>query len=391
VRLSIALLSYSTKPRGGVVHTLGLAEALAAAGHRVTVWTLGRGGDTRFFRPVDPAVSQVVVPLPDIDGEAVGARIVRSIATLRAAFDPDRYDIVHAQDCISANAVDRCIRTVHHIDHFATPELAACHERAIVTPYAHVCVSAAVAKELYDGWGIHATVIPNGVEAHRFAAAAGPAGRAARHRWRGRFGRYVLAVGGIEPRKGSLDLLDAYALLHRHDPGLRLVVAGGETLFDYREYRAEWDARALRLGVAPAVLGPVPHDDLPSLVAAAAVFAFPSTREGFGLAAMEALAAGVPVVTRDLPVLREVFGSAARYGTEPASIAREMRASMTERDPRRRARGRRLAAAHTWHAAARAHLALYQALHRSAPGAWPSAVGAENSVPALTRRYVDRI
>jgi hypothetical protein len=126
-------------------------------------------------------VSQVVVPLRDIDGEAVGARIVRSIATLRAAFDPDRYDIVHAQDCISANAVDRCIRTVHHIDHFATPELAACHERAIVTPYAHVRVSAAVAKELYDGWGIHATVIPNGVEARRFAVAAGPArrGRAA--------------------------------------------------------------------------------------------------------------------------------------------------------------------------------------------------------------------
>ena len=364
--LSIALLSYSTRPRGGVVHTLCLAEALAALGQRVTVWTLGRGGDTAFFRAVDPAVRQVVVPLPDVEGEAVGTRILRSIATLRAAFDPARYDIVHAQDCISANAVDRCIRTVHHLDQFTTPELVACHERAIVTPYAHVCVSTAVARELRDGWGLDATVIPNGVQAQRFAAAADPGAAPVRDRWRTRLGRYVLAVGGIEPRKGSLDLLDAYALLRRDDPGLRLVIAGGETLFDYRTYRAEWDRQAARLGVEPVVLGPVPHDDLPPLVAAAEVFAFPSTREGFGLAALEALAAGVPVVTRDLPVLREVFGTTVRYGTDPSSLASAMRDSVARPDPRRRAAGRALAATHTWYAAARRHLALYEAVRTPA-------------------------
>ena len=46
--------------------------------------------------------------------------------------------------------------------------------------------------------------------------------------------------------------------------------------------------------MTPIVLGPVPDPDLPSLVAAASAFAFPSVKEGFGLAAMEALAAGVP-------------------------------------------------------------------------------------------------
>ncbi|MDX6328110.1 MAG: hypothetical protein QOI83_493, partial [Streptomycetaceae bacterium] len=126
--LSIALLSYSTKPRGGVVHTLALAEALAAAGQQVTVWTLGRGGDSGFFREVAPAVRQRVVPFPDRAGESVGERVLRSIAALRDAFcrsDAPSYDIVHAQDCISANAVGHCVRTVHHIDHFTTPELAA--------------------------------------------------------------------------------------------------------------------------------------------------------------------------------------------------------------------------------------------------------------------------
>jgi glycosyltransferase-like protein len=300
----------------------------------------------------------------------VGTRIVRSIATLRAAFDPDRYDIVHAQDCISANAVDRCIRTVHHLDQFTTAELAACHERAIVTPYAHICVSAAVAGELRQGWGIDATVIPNGVEAHRFVAAAGPdpAAVAARDRWRTRLGRYLLAVGGIEPRKGSLDLLHAYALLHKENPELRLVIAGGETLFDYRDYRARWEADAARLGLDPVVLGPVAHDDLPALVAAAGVFAFPSTREGFGLAALEALAAGVPVVVRDLPVLREVFRTTVRYGADPAGLASALRKAMAHPDPGRREAGRLLATAHTWSAAAREHLRLYRCLVHSTEG-----------------------
>ncbi|MEU5046127.1 MSMEG_0565 family glycosyltransferase [Streptomyces griseorubiginosus] len=363
--MKIALLSYSTKPRGGVVHTLALAEALVAAGEDVTVWTLGRGGDAGFFRPVDPAVRLRIVPFPDgPPEETVGDRILRSIAVLGTAFELSAaaYDIVHAQDCISANAVGgRCIRTVHHIDHFTTPELAACHERAIIEPYAHLCVSEAVATELADGWGIKAAVIPNGVAYDRFAA-TDPAARA---NWRARLGRYVLAVGGIEPRKGSLDLLEAYAQLRSAHPEVRLVIAGGETLFDYRDYRARWEARAAELRVEPVVLGQVAEDELPPLVAAASAFAFPSVKEGFGLAAMEALAAGVPLVVRDLPVLREVFDGAARFATTHQDLAAELGAALTDDTPVRRERGRRLAAGHTWAIAAERHVAFYRSLPKN--------------------------
>ncbi|MCT9078684.1 MSMEG_0565 family glycosyltransferase [Streptomyces fulvoviolaceus] len=358
--MKIALLSYSTKPRGGVVHTLALAEALAAAGEDVTVWSLGRGGDSGFFREVSPDVRTRIVPFPDgPEGETVGERILRSIATLRDAFDPTLYDIVHAQDCISANAAGRCIRTVHHLDHFTTPELAACHERAIVEPYAHICVSRSVADELAAGWDLKAEVIANGVAYERFAATD----MAARAAWRARLGHYVLTVGGIEPRKGSLDLLEAYALLRTEHPGVRLVVAGGETLFDYRDYRARWESRASELGVEPVVLGPVPDEELPPLVAAADTFAFPSLKEGFGLAAMEALAAGVPLVVRDLPVLREVFGATARFGATPEDLAAELGQALTRHDPARRAAGRELAARHTWDTAARRHLDFYRSLN----------------------------
>ena len=108
------------------------------------------------------------------------------------------------------------------------------------------------------------------------------------------------------------------------------------------------------------MLGPVPHDDLPGLVASAGVFAFPSVKEGFGLAAMEALAAGVPLVTRDLPVLREVFGATALFASDPQGFATQVSAALATPDPIRQAAGRALADRHAWSTAATDHVAFYE-------------------------------
>lgn len=360
--MRVALLTYSTRPRGGVVHTLALAEALAGLGTEVDVWTLGRGGDTAFFRPVAGGVGVRAVPFDARDGEPVGDRIVRSIDVLAGAFGPCRgdYDIIHAQDCISANAALPCVRTIHHLDHFTTPQLAACHERAITEPSHHVCVSAAVAAEVREGWGFNPSIIPNGVAARRFAA--GAADLRGRERWRGRLGRYVLALGGIEPRKASIDLLEAFALLRSQGgpvtDGLRLVFGGGETLFDYRDYRAAFESRAAELRVVPQIVGAVAEEELPSLVAEASVLAMVSAKEGFGLAGMEALAAGVPVVARDLPVLREVYGGTVAFAADVPSIAAALERQLAS--PLPPSPGRALAASYTWERTATAHLALYR-------------------------------
>ena len=115
-----------------------------------------------------------------------------------------------------------------------------------------------VADEVEAAYGYRAAVIPNGVDAGRFARAAGPEGAPARDAWTARLGGYVLALGGIEPRKGTIDLIEAFARLDRRD--LQLVIGGGETLFDYRDYRADpmsTDQQPLYLDGRCAVGGPV--------------------------------------------------------------------------------------------------------------------------------------
>jgi glycosyltransferase involved in cell wall biosynthesis len=172
----------------------------------------------------------------------------------------------------------------------------------------------------------------------------------------------VLAVGGIEPRKGTLDLVTAVAAVRRQLPDVGLVVAGGATIFDYRRYAEEVHARAAALAVPLTMLGPIGHAALPALVASASVFGFPSTKEGFGLAAMEALAAGVPVVVRDLPVFREVFGSAVAFAAGPETMADELVSSIVAPDPVRRSAGRAVVGRHQWDDAAEAHLRLYRSM-----------------------------
>jgi glycosyltransferase involved in cell wall biosynthesis len=92
------------------------------------------------------------------------------------------------------------------------------------------------------------------------------------------------------------------------------------------------------------------------------VSAFPSTVEGFGLAAMEALAAGLRLVTRHLPVLREVSGGAALFGAGAPGIATALGDALDRPDPARTAVGRTLAARHTREAATRRDLAFYHCI-----------------------------
>lgn len=371
----IRILTYSTKPRGGVVHALSLAEALADRGHEVELWALAIDG-AGFFR--ETRVETRLVPVARRDDEDVETRILRYADALAAGLrDAGPAAVHHSEDCLSARALlllrdegwdGEFVRTVHHVDDFASPVLADCQRASILEPEHLVCVSRHWQNRLADEFGVTATMIPNGVDAARFAG-AGASRNAARDAfgWSGR--RVVLAVGGIEPRKGSRTLLAAFAQLHRTDPALLLAIAGGETLFDYADYRAGWegDLRASGLPAeAVAVLGRVDDAAMPGMYRGADVLAMPSEREGFGLVALEAMAAGTPVVLSDIDVFRENFGDGrdclmAGVG-DPVALASVLDRALGDDDLRRRliAGGQETADRYSWDAAAAAHEHLYE-------------------------------
>jgi len=128
---------------------------------------------------------------------------------------------------------------------------------------------------------------------------------------RGRYGLgerpYVLSIGTLQPRKNHARLIEAFDRVLR-DSEYNLVLAGGEGwLYD------EVHAQVAERGLPERVLFPgfVAEDDLPALYSAAAIMAFPSLYEGFGLPVLEAMACGVPVLASTAPCLPEVAGGAA--------------------------------------------------------------------------------
>jgi glycosyltransferase-like protein len=387
----IRLLTYSTKPRGGVVHALCLAEELTARGHDAELWALSPDG-ARFFR--EPKAPVHLVPVEKRPEEDVETRILRYAETLaeglRAAGPADLH---HAEDCLSARSllalraegrVPAVIRTVHHVDAFTSPVLEEC-QRASIQDVDHVlCVSRFWADRLRDDFGVQSDVVANGVNAAAFEAPSITRAEAgARLGWGDR--PAVLSVGGVEPRKGSRTLLAAFAAARAHlGAGALLVVAGGETLFDYEDYREAWaeDAQALGLAVhrGPrppaeadvAVIGTVPEEDMAALYRAADVLAFPSTREGFGLVVLEALAAGLPAVVSDLPVLHEHLRHERDCLMVPVEraepLAQALVRAMGDAELRARltAAGRETAARYTWGACAEAHERVYGRVHGGA-------------------------
>jgi glycosyltransferase involved in cell wall biosynthesis len=248
-----------------------------------------------------------------------------------------------------------------------------CQKRSILGPDLLVCVSAPWVERVRREYGVGSGLVRNGVDTRRYRPPRDAAER--RHaREAFRFGErfVVLTIGGIEPRKGSLTLLEGFARLCSLTPELDplLIVAGGATLFDYRHEIDRFHTLVGQLGLEDSVrvLGSLPDGEPERLYRAADVFAFPSTSEGFGLAALEALASGLPVVATDLDALRtflEHDHSALLHPVGDSEAVGAALARVAHDAPTReklRAGGRRVAVACTWDAAADAHERVYREL-----------------------------
>lgn len=223
-------------------------------------------------------------------------------------------DVVHATNYMAPPTRRAAVVvTVHDLTFVRFPEL--CDPAALAFDglvrralrrgaWVHT-VSEFVAGEVGDHFGLapeRIRVVPNGFD--RPAAAGDPAvGR----RLAGG-DRFILALGTLEPRKDLPSLVAAFDRLAGGDPGLRLVLAGPP---GWGVDEVDGAVRAARHGGRVVRTGWVTGEERAGLLAAAAVLAFPSRYEGFGLPVLEAMDAGVPVVATAVGAVREVAGDAA--------------------------------------------------------------------------------
>ncbi|MBP1842996.1 glycosyltransferase-like protein [Rhizobium petrolearium] len=374
--LRIAMLSHSTNPRGGVVHAMQLSEALTILGHEVVLHAPDAKG-TGFFRT--PACGTMCIPVEPAPADMT-AMVERRIADYVRHFESPaarHFDIFHAHDGISGNALatlkQRSVipffaRTVHHIDQFADPRLMELQDRSIDPADIFFTVSSAWQRVLWDR-GLNATVVGNGVDVERFAPVWNGEQTALRDRLELPPGPIFLSIGGVEARKNTIGILEAFRQLRAVRPDALLVVAGGASLLDHSGYQEEFRSELALLrdhAAAVHLIGPVADEDMPNLYRLADALVFPSLKEGFGLVVLEAMASGVPVIVSSIaPFTGYLTADEAIWCDphHPASIAEAMALSLV---PRIRERvipcGLEVAGRFSWRRVAEAHLSAYATL-----------------------------
>lgn len=347
---------------------------MARAGHDVAVLTIAssdRDDDT-----VDHGVrvlrAHIDLPwMPDDHEVGLAAsannQLVALVSRLSRTLDNWRPDVVHNHDWRTAWAGDtlatlfRCplVTTLHgtergrHGGHvpIGTPEAVNSIENWIAWRADRVvCSSRFMVREVVDCFeidGSHIVLIPNGVDPREWAPDGPVSGHDSGHEPGHESGHepgshdpepLVLAWGRVQYEKGFQVLVQAMGMMRGRVPGVRCIIAGRGP------YLAELQSQIDIEGVGDIVhlAGYVPDDELRTLLHTAGCVVIPSLYEPFGIVALEAMAAGAPVVVSRTGGLAEIIdGTNAGLTFEPGQpndLARLVELVLTDDDTRQRLR-----------------------------------------------------
>lgn len=311
--LRVAQKLYPETKGGGAYHVHAMSRDQVAMGHDVTVLTL----ETNHGQPHIEERDRYTILRYPVTASAFGNDISVGVASYLK--DADDFDVIHAHSHLyfstnlaalkrvlggpplaitnhglysqtaSKRVFDIYLRTVgrwtfNRADLVFTYSKAECHEL----------------REM--GVKSEIAVIPNGIDTDRFH----PNGRKS-DLIKGD-GPIVLFVGRLVEGKRPLDAIRALAKIRHEGINASLFLAGSGPL------EPELRSVAKTLGVSEAIqfMGHVPYDEMPAVYRAADVYVLPSRDEGVPRTVLEAKASGLPVVTSDLPQLRNVVSSCDR-------------------------------------------------------------------------------
>ena len=364
---------------GGIAtHVDGLSRALARAGHEVVVFTLHHPD-----APDDSVVDGVRVvrahtdlpSLPDTDLLARMSSANHKLVQLMARLDGWRADVVHAHDWLAAWAGDDLralwraplVATVHATEQGRHGGSVPAGQPAAINSVEWwltfqaatvITCSRYMRDEVQGAFQLPADkvkVVPNGVDASLWEPVV--------PEQRGGSGPLVVSWGRIQYEKGFQTLVAALPVLRYRHPDLVVVIAGRGP------FLGELEAIAQGLGVDHMVRFPgfVPDDELRHLLHTCSCVVIPSLYEPFGIVALEAIAAGAPLVAAASGGLVEVLdgtGGGLLYPPgDAAALAGALSRMLDEPGLAAQAAGARIVRdVYSWDAVAATTISHYEAL-----------------------------
>jgi glycogen(starch) synthase len=392
-------------------HVHHLSTALAAGGHEVVVLSRRPSGTDPSTHPSSDEISEnvrVVAAAQDPHEFsfakdmmawtlAMGHAMVRAGLSLKdtSSDHPWRPDVVHAHDWLVAHPAVALaefydvpmISTIHAteagrhsgwVSGSLSRQVHAVESWLVRESDSLITCSASMCDEITELFGpglAEATVIRNGIEAARWPFASrrrrsGPA--------------ELLFVGRLEYEKGVHDAIAALPRIRRAHPGTTLTIAGEGTQQDWLVEQA----RKHRVLKATRFVGRLDHDELLAALHRADAAVLPSHYEPFGLAALEAAAAGTPLVTSNIGGLGEaVINGETGMSCPPRDVTRLAKAvnavldDPTAAQRRARAARERLTSDFDWHTVADETAQVYLAAKRRERQPLPRLPIVEHALP----------
>ena len=324
MRLLLICSTFHPVVGGAETYAFEVARGMASRGHQVTVITdLPAGGTPGHSFPGDPVGVTVhrlwkyreqLTVSGAIPWEQMAFGLLPEVAACLDETEPD---------LVLSNSLDSAFLGKMVSLELSIPWVAAFHEQApemealgharLGLVYSVLSPSLVIAgSEFYAArarrWGAapRTQLIYHGIDTRRFHPSV--RGTATRLRYGFSQSDVVIACAGrLKARKGLRQLLVAFARTHRAHPASRLLIVGS-TNSASMDYARQLDEDIARLGISSVVRidQTVTFQQMPGLLAAADIVAQPSLEEGLGLAVLEAMSACKPVVTTDIPGIREI-------------------------------------------------------------------------------------